>query len=110
MIDPQVETEIRRLFFAEHWKVGTIAGELSVHHSTIKRVINADGMVRTKGAAAGAMLDPFKDFIALTLEQHPKLRATRLFEMLRARGYAGGVHVVRRHVRAVRPRPKREVF
>ncbi len=27
--------EIRRLFFAEHWKMGTIAAELGVHRDTV---------------------------------------------------------------------------
>ena len=38
-----------------------------------------------------------------TLAQYPRLRATRLFEMVRARGYAGSVVQLRRVVRALRP-------
>ena len=32
------------------------------------------------------MLDPYLPFIRDTLTQYPRLRATRLFEMVRARG------------------------
>jgi hypothetical protein len=35
---PETEAEIRRLFFAEHWKVGTIAAQLGVHHDSVSRV------------------------------------------------------------------------
>lgn len=31
MIPPELRARIRRLFFAEHWKVGTITAELRVH-------------------------------------------------------------------------------
>jgi hypothetical protein len=31
-----VVTHIRRLHFAEHWKVGTIATELRVHHEAVE--------------------------------------------------------------------------
>lgn len=110
MIDPQKEAEIRRLFFAEHWKVGTIVAELSIHRDVVLRAIGAERMVRAKNAAEALALDPFKDFIAQTLEQHPRLRATRLMEMIKARGYQGGVHTLRRYVRTTRPKPKREVF
>jgi hypothetical protein len=29
MISPETRAQIRRYFYAEHWKVGTIAAELS---------------------------------------------------------------------------------
>ena len=31
MISPEIRAQIRRYFYAEHWKVGTIASELGVH-------------------------------------------------------------------------------
>jgi transposase len=44
-----------------------------------------------------------------TLEAHPRLRATRLFEMVRDRGYAGGIVQLRRVVARLRP-AGREAF
>ena len=35
MIGDDVRARIRRLFFAEHWKIGTIAVELDVHRDTV---------------------------------------------------------------------------
>ena len=46
MITPELRARIRRLFFAEHWKVGTIAAELGVHHETVMHAIEADRFVR----------------------------------------------------------------
>ena len=49
-------------------------------------------------------LDPYKELIAVRLEEFPKLSAQRLFEEARAAGYEGGYSRVRDYVREVRPR------
>ncbi|HZZ83105.1 MAG TPA: IS21 family transposase [Anaeromyxobacteraceae bacterium] len=110
MISPEMHAKIRRLFFAEHWRVGTIATELGVHHDAVRRAIEADRFIRPDALVRPSMLDPYKAFIAETLEQHPRLRATRLFEMVRDRGYRGSVVQLRRYVQEVRPGPRTEAF
>ena len=110
MIPPEVRARIRRLFFAEHWRVGTIADELKVHRDTVLLAIEADRFVRPGAIVRPSMLDPYKAFIADTLAQHPRLRATRLFEMLRGRGYTGSAVQLRRYVSTVRPRPHGEAY
>ena len=110
MIAPDLRAQIRRLFFAEHWRAGTIAAELGVHHDTVMRAIEADRFVRTGAQVRPSMLDSYKAFIGETLEQYPRLRATRLFEMTRERGYAGSVVQLRRYVQLIRPAPKSEAF
>jgi transposase len=58
----------------------------------------------TQAAGRGPTLaDLYRPFIRDTLAQYPRLRATRLFEMVRARGYAGSVVQLRRVVHALRP-------
>src|SRR5262245_9994666 len=109
MITAEQRAHIRRLFFAEHWKIGTISTELGVHHETVKLALETHRF-DSRSAARPSILDAFKPLIIETLEQHPRLRATRLFEMIRARGYAGGVVVVRRYVRMVRPVSRAEAF
>jgi transposase len=109
MIPDELAAEIRRLFFAEHWKRGTIAAQLGVHHEVVERVIGRLGPAPKKAAGPG-LLDPFKPFIAETLERYPRLVATRLFDMLRGRGYEGSLRTLRRWVRQVRPVPRREAF
>ena len=110
MIAPELHARIRRLFFAEHWRVGTIAAELGVHHEAVRRAIEADRFVRPDAIVRPSMLDPYKALLAETLEQHPRLRATRLFEMARDRGYTGSVVQLRRYVRSIRPAPRTEAF
>jgi hypothetical protein len=48
--------------------------------------------------------------VLATLEQYPRLRATRLWAMLRDRGYPGSAVQVRRYVRTVRPASRREAY
>jgi transposase len=110
VIEPELRTKIRRLYFAEHWRVGTIATELGVHHDAVRRAIEADRFVRPDALVRPSMLDPYKVFIGETLQQHPRLRATRLFEMARDRGYTGSVVQLRRYVCTVRPGPRTEAF
>jgi transposase len=109
VIAPEVRARIRRLFFAEHWKVGTIAAELGVHHDAVRGAIEAERFIRPGAVLRASMLDAYKPFVAETFEQHPRLRATRLFEMIRDRGYRGSVVQLRRHVATIRPTP-REAF
>jgi transposase len=107
---PDVCAEIARLYFAEHWRIGTIATQLGLHPDVVRRVLGL-GAARAPDAPPRARLvDPYRDFIDETLAQYPRLRATRLYDMLRERGYRGAVRTLREYVATVRPRPRREVF
>lgn len=109
MIPPAQVAEIRRLFFAEHWRVGTIAAQLGVHPDTVRRALETDRFVRPSRPRP-SQLDPYRPFLQETLQRYPRLRATRLFEMVRARGYAGSVIQLRRVVRTLRPTPPAEAY
>jgi transposase len=110
MIPPEVRARIRRLFYAEHWRVGTIACELGVHPDTVHRAIESERFQHATDEIHASRLDPYQDFIAEVLERHPRLRATRLYEMIRGRGYPGSVYQVRRYVRTVRPAAQKEAY
>ena len=109
MIPPERRAEIRRLFYAEHWKIGTIAAELGLHRDTVRAAVETDRFVRP-GLVRPSALDPYHALIIDTLTQHPRLRTTRLHEMLRVRGYRGSVVQLRRLVVRIRPRPAPEAF
>jgi len=109
MIPPEQIAEIRRLFFAEHWKVGTIAAALGLHPDTVRDAVETDRFNRAKIVRASTLTDPYSDFIRQTLERYPRLRATRIYQMVRTRGYAGSVVQLRRVVARLRP-PQREAF
>jgi transposase len=110
MISPEREAEILRLFHAEKWKVGTIATQLGVHHTTVQRVLAQHGVARAAVCPRPSMADPFVPFIVETLTKYPRLRASRLYQMVRERGYAGAPDHFRRVVARYRPRPPAEAF
>ncbi len=109
MISDEVRAQIRRLFFAEHWKVGTISAELGVHHDAVRAALESDRF-RSRSGPRKSRLDPFVGFVTQLLEQHPRLRATRVHEMLTLRGHHGCVTQTRRLVRRLRPRPRAEAY
>jgi transposase len=110
MISAELEAEIRRLFFAEHWKKGTISAQLGVHAEVVDRVIGPLGPRPAEREARPSVLDPYKSLIEETLRSYPRLRATRVHDMVVGRGYRGGQRTVTRYVRQVRPVARAEVF
>jgi len=102
---------IRRLFYAEHWKVGTIAAQLGIHADTVKAALGGSEQFVSRGPTSRAsLLEPYVDFIGQTLEQYPRLRSTRLYDMLVERGYEGSRRQLRRYVQKIRPRRARPAY
>src|SRR5262249_25175712 len=101
MISPEIRAQIRRYFYAEHWKIGTIARGLGVHPDAVSNAIEAQRFntqpLRTWMAA------PYLAFIRQTLDKHPRLRAPPISHMIRDRGYTGSVVQLRRAVARLRP-------
>lgn len=56
------------------------------------------------------MIDPYVPFVVEQLEKYPGLRASRLFVMIKERGYPGGPDHLRRLVGRLRPRKAAEAF
>jgi transposase len=105
MIDKETRARIRHLFYAEHWKVGTIARELVLHPETVSIAVETDRFTNTK-TLRPSVTDLYAGFIREILAKHPQLRATRIFQMIRDRGYRGSVVQLRRVVACLRPRHK----
>lgn len=90
-----------------------VARRFSVSRTTIYNWIATGQLDHQPGSAAlgysprpktPQKLDPFKAIINTRLEAYPKLTAQRLFEEVRAAGYAGGYSRLSAYVRQVRPR------
>ena len=110
MISNEREAEILRLYHAESWRVNTIARQLGVHHTTVQRVLAQSGIPSEKLTARPSMAEPYVPFIVETLTKYPRLCASRVFEMVRKRGYPGGPDHFRRVVARLRPRRPAEAF
>ena len=108
MIGDDRQAEILRLYHAEKWRVGTIATQLGMHHSTVERVLGQAGVRMI--TSRPSMLDPYLPMIVETLKKYPRLRSSRLFQMARERGYRGSADHLRHVVSRLRPRPATEAF
>lgn len=109
MINKELEAQILRLFHAEGWPIGTIARQVGVHHSTVRRVLTQAGQEALLNLRP-TMADPYMPFIRETLAKYPKLHASRIFQMVKARGYPGQEAHFRSIIARVRPRPKAEAY
>jgi transposase len=110
MISRELEAEILRLHHAEGWPVGTLARQLHVHHSTVRRVLGQAGIPAAHQYLRPLMVEPFVPFIQETLARYPTLRASRLYRMVRERGYPGGPDHFRAIVARYRPRQAAEAY
>ncbi len=110
MIPRALEAEILRLHQVEHWPVGTIAAQLRLHHSTVRRVLAQAGVPAAHKTVRASMVEPYLAFITETLAKYPTLRASRLYAMVRERGYPGAPDHFRAIVARLRPRPAGEAY
>ena len=82
MIPAETEAEILRLYHAEKGRIGTIAAQLHVHHSTVRRVLAQAHIPAGRQSVRPSLADPFLPFLVETLTKYPKLRASRLYQMV----------------------------
>lgn len=109
-LTPETEAEILRRHHADRWPAGTIATQLKLHRDSVVRVLTQAGLPTLNRIVRPSAIDPYLPFILETLEQFPRLRASRLYAMVKDRGYPGRPdhfrHLIARH----RPRPKAEAY
>ena len=109
-IHSEKQAAILRLHYVEKWPVGTIARQLSVHHSVVRRVLRQAGVPTATLCPKPSALDNYLPFILDTLKIYPNLSASRLYEMVRTRGYPCGPDHFRHLVALHRPRPAAEAY
>ncbi|HXQ00061.1 MAG TPA: IS21 family transposase [Solirubrobacteraceae bacterium] len=110
MISPELEARVLRLYHAEKWRVHTIARQVGIHHSTVRRVLVHAGVAAAAERRWPSKIEPYVGFIQATLASYPSLTAARLYEMVRQRGYVGSQDHFRHLVALHRPRPAAEAY
>ena len=106
----ELAARIKRLYTVEHWRVGTIARQLQVHRDTVRRVLREHQVVPPGVPLRPSLIDPYRAFIGEALAKYPTLAASRLYDMVCERGYAGQASHFRHWVSTMRPRPPAEAF
>ena len=107
---PDIEAQILRFYHAEKWTMGTIARQLHIHHSVVRRVLAEAGLPRVGPPPRPSKIEPYLPFIHQTLESFPALTASRLYVMAYQRGYRGSPDHFRHLIACHRPRPKAEAY
>ena len=101
MVSPETEALILRLHHAEKWPAGTIARQLGIHHSVVERVLEEAGIPKA-ACSRPSIIDPFLPFIIETLKKYPDLTASRLYYMVKERGFPGRPSHFREMIRRYR--------
>ena len=60
MISKETNAQIRRYFYAEHWKIGTIAHQLGVHPDTVRKAIEAERFHSTQHCGRPSSIPTFR--------------------------------------------------
>jgi len=109
-INAELEAQILRFYHVEKWRCGTIARQLHVHRGTVQRVLAQAGLPRVGAVQRPSQIDPYLPFIHETLGKFPLLTASRLYAMVRERGYKGAPDHFRHVISMHRPRPPAEAY
>lgn len=109
-IDKEIEAKILRYHFVEKWRTGTIATQLSIHHSVVDRVLSHAGLPKIERTRRASIIDPYLPFIIETLNEFPTLTAARLYDMAKQRGFGGGPSQFRQRISELRPRQMPEAY
>jgi transposase len=109
-ISDDIKAGILRYHHVEKWRVGTIARQLNVHHTTVKRVLSETGVSKHSILVQESMIDPFLAYITETLQRFPDLTASRLYNMVKERGYPGSRDHFRHLISFYRPRKIAEAY
>lgn len=109
-ISIELEAKILRYYHVERWRIGTIAHQLRIHHSVVRRVLSQAGIPKAQLTPKKSIVDPFLPFILETLIKYPTLTSRRLYEMVHTRGYTGGPDHFRHLIVLHRPRPVAEAY
>ena len=109
-IPPELEAQILRYYHVEKWRTGTIARHLGVHHGSVERVLAQAGLPSIRAVQRASQIDVYLPFVHQTLERFPTLTASRLYIMVRERGYHGGPDHFRHLIGRFRPQRKAEAY
>jgi transposase len=107
---PDIEAQILRFYHAEKWTIGTIARQLHIHNGVVRRVLAQAGLPKLGPPPRKSLIDAYLPFIRQTLETFPTLTASRLYGMVRERGYQGRPDHFRHLISCHRPRRKAEAY
>ena len=83
-----------------------ISRRLGIHRRTVRHALQSEQPPKRASRRRGSIIDPHRSWLLAKLELYPELTGSRLFHLLKERGYEGGASLVRQTVSELRPRMK----
>ncbi|MCX7178616.1 MAG: hypothetical protein NTX56_07515, partial [Proteobacteria bacterium] len=106
-VTPELKATILHLYDADKWRIGTIVSQLHISRTTVANILAQAGLLDIQIAQRAKLLEPYWPFIRQILEKFPSLPASRLYDMVRMRGYVGGSdhfrHIIALHRQMLKP-------
>lgn len=111
MKDENLENTVVTLHVHKGWSIRKISRDLGISRGRIRRVLLSNSALRASTPAEdkmplkkprGSKLDPYKELIAEWMDKYPKITGQRVYELLKEKGYDGGITICRQHVRSLR--------
>jgi transposase len=109
-VSSELQAQILRYHHVEKWRIGTIARQLGIHYGTVQRALHRAGVPLPERSARPSRVDQYLPFIRQTLERYPTLTASRVYAMVRERGYRGSPDHFRHIIAMHRPRRAAEAY
>jgi transposase len=109
-VTDEQKQEVLRLHFVEGLSTRRIAAQLRMARRTVRKVLSAPHTTPKPREPRVSQLAEHDAFLKAELAKTPSINAPAMLERLRARGYTGGISVLRERLRALRPKPHVEVF
>jgi transposase len=110
-ISSETESEILRLAFNEEWPIGTIAKQLDLHRGVVSRIIKESQEFPTSKIERSKFVENHLEFLIETMKKYPNIHASRLFVMVKKRGYEGhSSSYFRKIIASIRPKKEQEAF
>jgi hypothetical protein len=101
---PELAIQILDYYQADKLRVSTIARQLRIHHTVVRRVLAQAGVRPLEPPSRLSKTVVYLPIIHQTLETFPTLAASRLYKIVVDRGYSGGPDHFRHLVACLRPR------
>jgi transposase len=116
MKDEPLENNIVTLF-ERGWPVRKLSQEFGISRGRVKRILQRNEYKRKTGkqyrsspGKQGSKVDPYKEYISDLLETFDKTPPTnqRIFELIKEKGYEGGITILSNYLQGIRGKHKKE--
>jgi hypothetical protein len=95
MIDDELASKVLQLYQVENFSMRQIAAYCGMCAKTVSRVIHAEG-VPLRRSDHELLITPYRRLIESWFAEHPKLKASQVYERLQGLGFIGSCSTVER--------------